>query len=252
MIRKLISPNSNDRAGGVRPTILVLHYTGTATGKEAEDVYIDPNPPLEKSKGPVSPHYMIDRDGSITQFVDEQDRAWHAGHAWWDGRGDINSHSIGIELVNPGHRYTYLDFAKPQMESLAILVQEVLSRHDIPPHYILGHSDISPAKDREKPDPGEKMDWAWLAERGIGLWPDPQQEDYEAAETLFAESANLRRGLTEYGYDSQVTDEEALMAFQRHFQPEAYAQNRSGQPDRKTRARLYWLLNRKRACCAKA
>src|SRR5687768_6840441 len=84
-IRELLSPNFDRRAAGTKPTILVLHYTGTATGSEAEAVYLDPNPPPEKSKGPVSPHYMIDRDGAMTQFVREQDRAWHAGRSWWDG-----------------------------------------------------------------------------------------------------------------------------------------------------------------------
>ena len=64
-IRELLSPNFDQRAAGTKPTILVLHYTGTATGSEAEAVYLDPNPPPEKSKGPVSPHYMIDRDGAI-------------------------------------------------------------------------------------------------------------------------------------------------------------------------------------------
>jgi N-acetylmuramoyl-L-alanine amidase len=246
-IRKLISPNFDERAAGAKPAILILHYTGTATGLEAEAVYLDPRPPKKKSKGPVSPHYMIDRDGLITQFVDEQKRAWHAGHSWWDGRGDINSHSIGIELVNPGHKYGYLDFTKPQMESLALLVRDILSRHDIPPHYILGHSDIAPATEREKPDPGEKMAWAWLAANGIGLWPDPQQEDYDQSQPLLADSASLRQALTDYGYDPRVTDEEVIKAFQRHFQPEAYAQNRPGISDRETTARLHWLLHRKNA-----
>lgn len=244
-IRKLISPNFNDRAGGVSPGIIILHYTGTATGQEAEDVYLDPNPPPEKSKGPVSPHYMIDLDGAVTQFVDEEKRAWHAGYSWWDGKTDINSHSIGIEVVNPGHKYGYLDFTHAQMDALAALIRDILTRNNIPPYCILGHSDIAPGTDREKPDPGEKMDWAWLAAQGIGVWPLPQQIDYDHADILYTDDAGLRQALTKYGYDPRVTLKEAVTAFQRHFQPDVFKTGTAGTPDRETAARLHWLLTAK-------
>lgn len=244
-IRKLISPNFNDRAGGVRPSILVLHYTGTDTASEAEDYYM--NVKTHGKSGPISPHYMIDRDGSITQFVDEEKRAWHAGQSWWDGKSDINSHSIGIELVNPGHARQYIAFTNDQMTALAALINDILSRHDIPAHNIVGHSDISPATDREKPDPGEKLDWEWLATQGIGLFPAPKKDDFDMADVLYADQTSLRDALTAYGYDPKVSDDEAIAAFQRHFQADAHHDKTAGIPDQETAARLHWLLNQKNA-----
>jgi N-acetylmuramoyl-L-alanine amidase len=246
-IRKLVSPNFNDRAGGIQPTILILHYTGTSTGQEAEDYYM--NTKTDPKAGPISPHYMIERDGSVTQFVEEGKRAFHAGKSWWNGETDINSHSIGIELVNPGHDKGYLDFTPEQMESLSKLVKDILTRNDIPPHRILGHSDVFPhvTVDRIKPDPGEKLNWAWLASEGIGLWPQPDKDDYDMAAVLYADPVSLRQAFTEYGYDPNGSDHDVIAAFQRHFQPEAYAQKRQGLADDDTAARLHWLLKAKNA-----
>ncbi|AGH98625.1 N-acetylmuramoyl-L-alanine amidase [Micavibrio aeruginosavorus] len=242
------SPNFNERAGGVAPTVLILHYTGTKTAQDAEDVYMDANPPKLKSPGPVSPHYMIDYDGTVTQFVAEDKRAWHAGASWWDGRDDINSHSIGIEIVNPGINYGYVDFTQAQMDALAILVRGILSRNPIPAHYVLGHSDIAPTR---KPDPGEKLDWAWLAARGIGLWPQPDQRDYDLGDIFLGNAADLHRALTEYGYDPRLKLDELIPAFQRHFQPDAFIDPaRRGRSDRELAARLHWLLRMKNTVTA--
>lgn len=244
-MRTLRSTNFNERAGGVRPTILILHYTGTLSGQEAEDYYM--NRKSHAQSGPISPHYMIERDGVVTQFVDEDKRAWHAGKSWWDGEQDINSHSIGIELVNPGHDHGYIDFTPEQMASLEALVTGILSRNDILPCRVLGHSDIFPdvTPTRYKPDPGERLDWAWLAARGIGLWPKPQQDDYDMAAILYADETSLRNALTEYGYDPRSKTDEVIAAFQRHFQPEAHFENRAGKADAETAARLHWLLKAK-------
>ncbi|MCH8173153.1 MAG: N-acetylmuramoyl-L-alanine amidase, partial [Proteobacteria bacterium] len=65
-----------------------------------------------------------------------------------------------IELQNPGHEFGYRRFPKTQLESLAGLVRDVLSRHDISENRILGHSDVAPGR---KQDPGELFPWRWLA-----------------------------------------------------------------------------------------
>lgn len=242
-MRKMISPNFNDRANGVKPSILILHYTGTLSAQEAEDYYM--NVRRHKASGPISPHYMIDKDGTITQFVDEEKRAWHAGKSWWDGADDINSHSIGIELVNPGHERGYHPFPQAQMDALAELTKGILSRHKIPPHRILGHSDIAPTR---KPDPGELMNWAWLALKGVGLWPTPAQKDYEQGDLLLKQKDGLRKAFTAYGYDPNLALNEITRAFQQHFQTELFATpERVSTPDRDTAARLHWLLNQKNA-----
>lgn len=239
-VRTLISPNFNDRAGDAVPSVIVLHYTGTRTGAEAESFYI--NAALNSQSGKISPHYMIDYDGTITQFVAEEKRAWHAGQSWWGGMTDLNSSSIGIELVNPGHDLTYIPFTTDQMGALAELAKDIFSRYPIQPWNVVGHSDISPAYARNKPDPGELMDWEWLSAQGIGLFPAPERQDYDAADAAYIDITALRQGLNAYGYDPHVSDAEAVSAFQRHFHAETHLQGRAGMADRETGARLHWLL----------
>ena len=92
----LPSPNHGERRGFARPDSVILHYTGMATGQGALDLLRDP-------KSEVSSHYFIAEDGQIIQLVAEARRAHHAGVGVWKGERDLNSASIGIEIVNPGH-----------------------------------------------------------------------------------------------------------------------------------------------------
>ncbi len=154
------SPNFNERAGGA-VDMLVLHYTGMISREHAMARMCDP-------QSRVSAHYLVDETGRAYQLVDEAHRAWHAGVSFWAGERDINSRSIGIELVNPGHDLGYRNFPLLQMRALAQLCLQILARHAIPAKRVLGHSDVAPGRKR---DPGEKFDWAWLAGQGIGIWP---------------------------------------------------------------------------------
>ncbi len=86
----------------------------------------------------VSCHYLITEEGRIIQMVPERLRAWHAGEGNWNGEDDINSSSIGIEIVNPGHDNGYPDFPKRQIAAVAALV---------PKH-------PAPARDKVRPHPG--------------------------------------------------------------------------------------------------
>ncbi len=184
--------------------MLVLHYTGMPSGKEALARMCDP-------AAEVSAHYMIDEEGLVYQLVTEQNRAWHAGVSSWRGETNINDRSIGIELVNPGHEFGYRPFPDAQMDALIPLAQEILARHPMPARNVVGHSDIAPSR---KQDPGEYFDWAKLADFGIGIWPD---------KTLSKNATPVPRDdfdseLEKYGYD--ISDHAAArLAFQRHFQP---------------------------------
>ena len=149
------SPNFNERIGYVAPTMIVIHYTGMKTAQDALERLCDP-------AAEVSAHYVIDEDGTLYQLVEEDKRAWHAGVSEWEGETDINSASIGIELVNPGHEFGYREFPPEQMEALSELCKDIMARHDI--GTVLGHSDVAPER---KQDPGELFDWGWLAEQGI-------------------------------------------------------------------------------------
>ena len=179
--------------------MLVLHYTGMPTAAAALARLCDP-------AAEVSAHYLIDEDGSVHALVDEERRAWHAGVSFWRGQGDINSRSIGIELVNPGHEFGYRPFPVAQMAALAELATAILARHPIPPRNVVGHADIAP---RRKEDPGELFDWAWLAGLGIGLWP---------AAPLPGSEAEVAAMLSAWGYET-ADPSAALRAFQRHFRP---------------------------------
>jgi N-acetylmuramoyl-L-alanine amidase len=190
------SPNHNDR-DGAPIDMLVLHYTGMKSGAAAMDRLCSP-------AAGVSAHYTIDEDGTVYAHVPEARRAWHAGVSHWAGVDNVNSRSIGIELVNPGHEYGYRAFPEAQIAALIDLCTGILKRHPIPPARVLGHSDVAPSR---KEDPGELFPWARLAKAGIGLWP-------EAVPSGLGADA-----LTRYGYDPKAPQDKAIMAFQRHFRP---------------------------------
>ncbi len=226
MIEKF-SPNFNDRKNVSKPSLIILHYTGMDTAKAAFDRLIDP-------ASEVSAHYTVGEDGETYHHVDEEKRAWHAGHSFWRDEDDINSHSIGIEIVNPGHEWGYRPFTGHQMKSVTSLCLEIMKRHGIEAGDVLAHSDIAPAR---KQDPGEYFPWHELAKHGVGEWPDPSDED-----TIKAAGMNVERALHDYGYDPRVKLRDKLMAFQRHFVPEAFVNGHAGEVDTLTRVRLYALL----------
>ena len=90
------SPNHDERALSV--SMIVLHYTGMP---DAEGAIARLTSPEAK----VSAHYLVREDGEILRLVDEERRAWHAGKSYWRGVTDVNSASVGIEIVNPGHEF---------------------------------------------------------------------------------------------------------------------------------------------------
>ncbi|MEZ6002485.1 N-acetylmuramoyl-L-alanine amidase [Hyphomonas sp.] len=220
------SPNFDERKHAV--DMLVLHYTGMVTGQAAFDQ-------LRNPEAKVSSHYLLWEDGRVDQMVPEDRRAWHAGVSSWQGDEDLNSRSIGIEIVNGGH-----DFPQPggglppyptaQIDALIELCHRILAGHDIPQTRIVGHSDIAPSR---KQDPGEHFPWEQLARAGIGIWADI--EDLEAptarAEGLSPgdESASVRRmqdhlqrigyGLPPSGTYDDLT-EAVVRAFQRRWLPD--------------------------------
>lgn len=157
------SPNFGERKDGRRPDMIVLHYTGM---QDADAALM-----LLTSRGSeVSSHYFIFEDGRIVQLVEESHRAWHAGTAFWAGETDINSCSIGIEIVNPGHAYGYPEFPTRQIAAVTALCRSIFTRHTIPPMRVLAHSDVAPSR---KQDPGEKFPWRVLHDSGVGHWVSP-------------------------------------------------------------------------------
>lgn len=198
--------------------MILLHYTGMVNGASALSR-------LCSADSKVSSHYVVFEDGRIVQCVPEAARAWHAGVSYWAGETDLNSRSIGIEIVNGGHDYGYPDFPPLQIAAVISICKSILTRYPIYADRVLAHSDVAPAR---KQDPGEKFPWDLLAQSGIGHWVKPAPV---SATALFQpgdtsdDVRNLQRALKSYGYGVEETgtlDDQTrtvVAAFQRHFRP---------------------------------
>ena len=197
------NPSPNHDARALPVSRVVLHYTGMQTAAEAEARLSDPG-------AQVSAHYLIDEAGEVVSLVPEHRRAWHAGRSFWRGINDVNSASIGIELVNPGHEWGYRAFPAAQMEALLPLLARIVRDHDVPRANVVGHSDVAPAR---KEDPGELFDWPLLARHRLAL-PIPPV----ALGDPFDNAGAVLLALERFGYD--VTDgRAAVRAFQRRWRP---------------------------------
>ncbi|PZQ49841.1 MAG: N-acetylmuramoyl-L-alanine amidase [Rhodovulum sulfidophilum] len=115
----------------------------------------------------VSAHYVIGERGAVWALVPEEARAWHAGAGAWGAARDVNSRSIGIELVNAGALDGLPPFPEPQMAALEALLDGIMARWAIPPARVIGHSDMAPGR---KGDPGPKFDWRRLARGGRAIF----------------------------------------------------------------------------------
>ncbi|NRB34934.1 MAG: N-acetylmuramoyl-L-alanine amidase [Rhodobacteraceae bacterium] len=187
------SPNFGDRRDGATPELIVLHYTAMETAEAARDWLCNP-------ASEVSAHYLIAADGHIWQMVDERARAWHAGAGEWQGRGDVNSRSIGIELDNRGTH----PFAAPLMDALDRLLQQIMTRWAIPAEGVIGHSDMAPGR---KIDPGPRFDWARLAAAGLAReTPTPD------GMSQVPDTAAFRDLAARLGYTASASEEALLKA----------------------------------------
>jgi N-acetylmuramoyl-L-alanine amidase len=196
------SPNCDERALPV--SMLVLHYTGMPDAAGAIARLKDPS-------AKVSAHYLVAEDGQVMRLVPEEKRAWHAGRSWWRGVTDINSASIGIEIVNPGHEFGYRPFPEEQIDALVPLVADIIKRYGITRGNVVGHSDIAPVR---KQDPGELFPWNRLAKLRLAL-PRPTRN---LMDPLWTDGGFLL-ALERFGYD--VRDgKAAVVAFQRRFRQE--------------------------------
>lgn len=224
------SSKYEDRAAGIDPYILLMHYTGMETGQAAIDRLTDP-------ESGVNVHYIVEEDGEIHESVPEDKRAWHAGVSFWKGEEDINSASIGIEIINPGHEFGYRPFPQEQMDAVLQLSKGIMSRHDI--RHVLAHSDVAPER---KQDPGELFDWEFLAKNGVGHWPLPMPEDYARAEKIALNDFEAEKLFIEYGYNPIAAFQDTVTAFQRHYYPDIFEKGTQGNIDQETIARLSALI----------
>ena len=213
------SANFGDRRNNRSADMIVLHYTGMADAESALTR-------LCKAGTEVSAHYVVLEDGRIVQCVPEALRAWHAGTSSWGGETDINSCSIGVEIVNGGHDWGYPDFPQRQIAAVIALCRGIMLRRSIARPRVLGHSDVAPHR---KKDPGEKFPWRLLASSGVGHWVRPVP--IRRGEILGLGASGpavlaLQEKLVFYGYGAPRNGQydeatmETVSAFQRHFRPE--------------------------------
>jgi AmpD protein len=154
------SPNFDDRPTGVAIELIVVHAIslppGEFGGPGIEQLFLNRLNPTEHpyyagiSHLRVSAHFLVRRDGAVTQFVSCAKRAWHAGASSWNGRPRCNDFSVGIELEGCDES----TFEAAQYDALASLTRAL--RRAYPIAAIAGHSDVAPGR---KTDPGPHFDW---------------------------------------------------------------------------------------------
>lgn len=176
----------------------MIHYTAMENARSALDRLCSP-------EFEVSAHYLIGIDGTVWQMVEEDRRAWHAGAGSWQGRGDVNSRSIGIELDNRGTH----PFPEPQMAVLEDLLAGVLARWNIQPEGVIGHSDMAPGR---KGDPGARFDWRRLELRGLARAPSAVSAPRDA---------DFRQLAIAAGYPADASDTDLLSAVRLRLRPGA-------------------------------
>ena len=216
------SPNFNSKKRTYKKIkFIVIHYTGMK--KESEAINR-----LTNIQSEVSSHYLIKNNGNILTLVPDLYEAWHAGKSSWKSYKSLNQNSIGIEIINPGHKFGYKKFSKKQISSLLKLNKFLIKKYKISPKNILGHSDIAPER---KKDPGEKFPWEYLSKNNIGLWHSLKKKELTKnrnSKTIKIEKELFFNNLFKIGYSKKITNDlnkgrylkNVTKAFQRRFRQE--------------------------------
>ena len=204
---------------------VIIHYTGMQSEIESIER-------LKDVKSKVSCHYLINRKGSVVQMAEEKNIAWHAGKSKWKNFTNLNKGSIGIELVNRGHKFGYENYTKLQINSLVNLCKELKKKYKINKENFLGHSDIAPLR---KIDPGEKFPWKKMSEFGLGLWYKSIKKNYNfKSKNLIKKLFFINLYNIGYRYFNPLRrsskDKILIKAFQRKYNPKKV----TGKIDQKT------------------
>lgn len=169
----LASPNCNTRPADTSIDTIVIHNISLPPNefgaRDADGLHYvkalftnqldwEAHPYFQTIKGAeVSAHLLIERDGTITQFVNFNERAWHAGRSSYLGRPECNDYSIGIELEGSD----FVAFTAAQYDTLVHVIAAIYDAYPKTRRHLTGHSDIAPGR---KTDPGEYFEWARLRE----------------------------------------------------------------------------------------
>ena len=214
------SPNFDVKKRRIKEIkFIIFHYTGMKKENKAITK-------LTNYKSKVSSHYLIKNNGEILSLVPDLYVAWHAGVSSWKKHKSINKYSIGIEISNPGHEYSYKKFSKKQIKSILKLSSYLIKKYKIKSNFILGHSDITP--DRKK-DPGEKFPWKYLSKNKIGFWHNLSKKKLfkeRNKQVSQLEKNKFIKNLNKIGYPKNMSFNKnkysklLITAFQRRFRQE--------------------------------
>jgi N-acetyl-anhydromuramoyl-L-alanine amidase len=162
--RRVPSPNRGPRPMHCEPELLVIHNISLPPrcyGGDCVERFFtnrldwDEHPYFEEIRGvEVSAHLLIQRSGELLQFVNFEERAWHAGQSCYEGRDNCNDFSIGIELEGSDDE----PYTDAQYLVLSNVTTVLIAHYPaMSARKIVGHSDIAPGR---KTDPGPAFDWA--------------------------------------------------------------------------------------------
>ncbi|UIR55772.1 N-acetylmuramoyl-L-alanine amidase [Sphingobacterium sp. SRCM116780] len=179
-----------------KPNYVIIHHTSQNSIDQTIRTF-----QIEHTK--VSSHYVIGRDGTTIQMLNDYVRSWHAGVSKWGTLTDMNSISIGIELDNNGEEA----FPQVQIEALMVLLDTLKTNYGIPTANFIGHGDVAPAR---KNDPSSYFPWKQLADRGFGIWYNPGEL------VTPPDNFNAIDALKIIGYDTSNL-KAAIIAFKRKF-----------------------------------
>ena len=217
-INRIYSPNCDQKKRlNESIKLLVIHYTGMQSERESIMRLCNP-----KSK--VSSHFLINQNGKVYRLVKDNEIAWHAGKSCWGKYKNLNKNSIGIELVNKGHKFGYTNFSKKQLSSLIKICRSLIKRYKIKKRNVVGHSDVAPLR---KIDPGEKFPWKELADKKIGIWHNCKTKDlikFRQVRISNKFKSEFINNLKKIGYcfnnKKKTNFSKTVEAFQRHYRKE--------------------------------
>ena len=218
-IKNLYSPNFNKKKRSYKSIkLLVIHYTGMQSERESIMRLCNP-------KYKVSSHFVINQNGKIYRLVQDDQIAWHSGKSCWGKYKNLNKNSIGIELINKGHRFGYTNYKKKQLMSLIKICKTLIKKYKIQKKNIVGHSDISPLR---KIDPGEKFPWQLMAKNKIGIWHNCESQLLKKLRKIKIirgyEKSKFLINLKNIGFCTSTKDKsfftKILKTFQRHYRTE--------------------------------
>lgn len=180
-----------------RPNFVIIHYTANNSCEETLREF------TTTGGREASAHYVICKDGTIHHMLNDLLRSHHAGDSKWGNTTDLNSSSVGIELVNNGQE----PFTEAQINNLSILLERLKTAYKIPAPNFIGHADVAPTR---RGDPGSKFPWKEMSEKGFGLWWD------DTTGVQVPDNFDYLIGLRIIGYDISSPGA-ALAAFKKHF-----------------------------------